>query len=316
MKASVISALGLAAVATAWDKSTTSTVYTTSVYTVTSCAPEVTDCPAKMGSVTTDIISLYTTICPVTETETATSSAPITTETPWTTSTVYETKEYTILSCPPEVTNCPVGSKTSTVITSTTSCPVTTTAPPKSIETPWTTSTVYTTQEYTITSCPPEVTNCPVGSKTSTVLTLTTSCPVVSTTPASSIYTLPPPVSTSTWAAPPVSSWSKPAGLSSSPVLSTLTISTCVPSYITSVITVTASAAPSSSPVSSAPAAGCPGGSECPSVTTKPYGVASSTGSFPVPPKNTTTPYVFTGGAGSIKVGGAMMAVGLVAAML
>lgn len=70
MKASVISALGLAAVASAGynevsttpTASTTSTVYTTSVYTVTSCAPEVTDCPARIGQVTTDIISLYTTV--------------------------------------------------------------------------------------------------------------------------------------------------------------------------------------------------------------------------------------------------------------
>jgi chitinase len=51
---------------------TTSTVYTTIVYTITSCAATVTNCPAKLGSVTTEIISLYTTVCPVTETETST----------------------------------------------------------------------------------------------------------------------------------------------------------------------------------------------------------------------------------------------------
>jgi len=44
---------------------TTSTVVTTSVYTVTSCAPTVTNCP--VGQVTTDIITLYTTVCPVSE---------------------------------------------------------------------------------------------------------------------------------------------------------------------------------------------------------------------------------------------------------
>ena len=48
---------------------TTSTVYTTSVYTITSCAPTVTNCPAKLGSVTTEVISLYTTVCPVTATQ-------------------------------------------------------------------------------------------------------------------------------------------------------------------------------------------------------------------------------------------------------
>ncbi|KAL2065294.1 hypothetical protein VTL71DRAFT_2963 [Oculimacula yallundae] len=49
-------------------KYTTSTVYTTSIYTITSCAPSVTDCPSKLGHVTTEIIKLYTTVCPVTET--------------------------------------------------------------------------------------------------------------------------------------------------------------------------------------------------------------------------------------------------------
>lgn len=331
MKASVISALGLAAVARAGygEKSTTSTVYTTSVYTVTSCAPEVTDCPGRIGQVTTDIISLYTTVCPVTETEYKTSSAPVTTETPWTTSTVYETKEYTILSCPPEVTNCPVGSKTSTVLTKTTSCPVTTTSPPK--ETPWTTSTVYQTTEYTITKCPPEVTNCPVGSKTSSVITYTTSCPVTETYPASYPYTaVPPPVSTNKpvesypasypasskpyTVIPPPISVSKPIESypASSPVVSVITISTCVPSYYTSVITVTPSAVPSYP--ASYPAGGCPGGKDCPA-TTKPYG-STGTG-YPAAPKNTSTAYVpITGGAGAVKVGGAMMAVGLVAALL
>lgn len=47
---------------------TISTVCSTSIYTITSCAPTVTDCPAKIGSVTTEIIPLYTTLCPVTPT--------------------------------------------------------------------------------------------------------------------------------------------------------------------------------------------------------------------------------------------------------
>lgn len=62
MKATLISALALAASASAGyveyqsggsDMSTTSTVYTTTVYTITSCKPEVTDCPGKIGKVTT-----------------------------------------------------------------------------------------------------------------------------------------------------------------------------------------------------------------------------------------------------------------------
>ncbi|KUJ14503.1 uncharacterized protein LY89DRAFT_671841 [Mollisia scopiformis] len=249
MKASIVSALGLVAAASAWNQSTTSTVYTTSVYTVTSCAPTVTDCPAKIGKVTTDIISLYTTICPVTETE-KTSSAPMTTYTPWTTSTVYSTKEYTITSCPPEVTNCPVGSKTTTVITSTTSCPITT----------------ATSAPYTV--IPP-----PVSVSSSAPYTVVP--PPISLSTSSAPYTVVPP----------------PVSASSSPVLSTITISTCVPSYYTSVITVTGTPA------------------------SKTW-VSTGTGA-PVPPKNTTTPYVpVTGGAGAVKVGGAMAIVGLVAALL
>ncbi|OLN87928.1 Endo-1,4-beta-xylanase 1-like protein 3 [Colletotrichum chlorophyti] len=41
---------------------TVSTIYTTNIYTVTSCAPTVTDCPAKLGSPTTEIAALTTTV--------------------------------------------------------------------------------------------------------------------------------------------------------------------------------------------------------------------------------------------------------------
>ena len=53
---------------TTGEEMTTSTVYTTRTYTVTSCAPTVTDCPA--GHVTTEVVPLYTTVCPVTEVQT------------------------------------------------------------------------------------------------------------------------------------------------------------------------------------------------------------------------------------------------------
>lgn len=199
--------------------------------------------PGRIGQVTTDIISLYTTVCPVTETEvktTPTASYPV--ETPWTTSTVYSTTEYTITKCPASVTNCPVGSKTSSVITYTTYCPVATTA--------------ASSAPYTVVPPPYSVSSMPY-------------------------MTIPPPVSTS------------------KPILSTMTISTCVPSVYTSVITVT-----------STPAATYPGGPA--SVTTK-SGTASGTG-YPVGPKNTTTPYVpLTGGASTVKVGALMAVVGLAA---
>jgi hypothetical protein len=89
----------------------------TTVYTITKCPATVTNCP--VGSVTTDIISLYTTICPVTPT-------PIPQPAPgYTTSTIYTTKIYTITKCPATVTNCPVGKVTTDIISLyTTVCPV------------------------------------------------------------------------------------------------------------------------------------------------------------------------------------------------
>ncbi|KAH8882700.1 hypothetical protein GQ53DRAFT_831342 [Thozetella sp. PMI_491] len=48
---------------------TTSTVYTTKVYTVTKCPDSVPNCPNR-GSVTTEVVALYTTVCPVTEAQT------------------------------------------------------------------------------------------------------------------------------------------------------------------------------------------------------------------------------------------------------
>ncbi|KAI8725701.1 CFEM domain-containing protein [Fusarium sp. LHS14.1] len=103
------------------------------------------------------------------ETSTAAPTSPEPTE--LTTSTFYATETYTITSCPPEVTKCPVGSVTTeTIAISTTVCPV---------SQKFTTSTVYATEVHTVTKCPPEVTKCPVGSVTTeTVAVSTTICPV------------------------------------------------------------------------------------------------------------------------------------------
>ncbi|KAH7140972.1 hypothetical protein EDB81DRAFT_799230 [Dactylonectria macrodidyma] len=81
------------------DDLTTSTVYDTKVYTVTSCAPTVTNCP--VGHITTETVGVYTTVCPVTEQLTV--------------STVYTTDVYTV----------PNGAVTTkTVVVGTTVCPV------------------------------------------------------------------------------------------------------------------------------------------------------------------------------------------------
>jgi len=54
----------------------TKTVYTTSLYTVTSCAAYVTDCPAHSTIVYTTVVPAYTTVCPAEETETYPTATP------------------------------------------------------------------------------------------------------------------------------------------------------------------------------------------------------------------------------------------------
>jgi len=81
----------------------------------------VTDCPARLGSLTTETIALYTTVCPISE---AATSTPIPV---YTTSTVYSETTYTITSCAPTITDCPakLGSVTTeTIALYTTVCPV------------------------------------------------------------------------------------------------------------------------------------------------------------------------------------------------
>ncbi|SCO80369.1 uncharacterized protein FRV6_04582 [Fusarium oxysporum] len=99
---------------------TTKTVYSTKVYTVTKCGPEVKDCP--YGSVTTETVPVSTTVCPVTEEHPAkpTGYAPPAHSTLYTTKTAYLTKVYTVTKCGPEVPNCPYGSVTTETVQQTT----------------------------------------------------------------------------------------------------------------------------------------------------------------------------------------------------
>jgi hypothetical protein len=95
-------ALAGAALAHGHEEEAQSTVYSTEYYTITSCAPEVPDCPASATVVTSSVVSL-------------------------TTSTVYSTTTKTITDCPDTVSNCPADSTTvvtETVAVSTTVCPV------------------------------------------------------------------------------------------------------------------------------------------------------------------------------------------------
>ncbi|KFY89903.1 hypothetical protein V498_06270 [Pseudogymnoascus sp. VKM F-4517 (FW-2822)] len=108
-----------------WGNSTidyptlTSTILHTTVYTVTSCAPTVTNCP--LGQVTTATLTDYTTWCPGNPTVTG---APTNTDAVKPTgsqkaSTVFTTIIHTITACPPSVPNCPADEKTTSVATET-----------------------------------------------------------------------------------------------------------------------------------------------------------------------------------------------------
>jgi len=177
--------------------------------------------------------------------------------------TIYSTKDVTVTSCPPEVTDCP-SKKTSSA------------APyvnPTSVA-PYTTSTVYSTSYYTVTSCPPTVTACPAKSTQvySSVIPIgTTVCPV-----SSSKYATPPPYPTSSAApvAPPAAC---------PPSVTVITYTTCIPTVTSKTVTVS----PESCPSSAKPVV--------PSVY--PTGTIS-----PVAPKPTYTskPPPFTGAASSV----------------
>ncbi|KAL0930394.1 beta-endoglucanase [Colletotrichum truncatum] len=162
----------------------TSTVYETNIRTITSCAPTVTNCPAReTPEVVTEVVPVTTTICPVVDVPT--------------TVTVSRTEVHTITSCPPSVPNCPVGSKTTIttedIVSTTVAVPVESYTPPvkppggdKPVTTPKpgddvpTAITTIKTNIVTITSCPPTVPDCPVGKET----TIITSEVVTPTAPA------------------------------------------------------------------------------------------------------------------------------------
>lgn len=100
---------------------TTSTIYTTLVYTVTSCAPTITLCP-EQGTVVTKTISLFTTVCPV---STPVDLLPLPEPTPTTfAASTVETIISTVTYCPPGAPDCDTGSETSAVSTYTTTYPI------------------------------------------------------------------------------------------------------------------------------------------------------------------------------------------------
>ncbi|KXT05137.1 hypothetical protein AC578_7589 [Pseudocercospora eumusae] len=218
---------------------TTSTVYSTTLRTITSCAPEVTNCPASTGGtyVVTQTAAVSTTVCPVTATETPAESTPVP-QGPdvlpkclntwlylsgckdnsdyecFCKNSDFMTKVYNCLSAwsdssdatnsgagylmgicakyipenPAIITGCP-----STIV------PATGYSPPTSTPSSPKTVTQYSTVVSTITSCGPEVTNCPATVQTSTYAIATSVPPVESApsstegSPISSAAVTPPP---------------------------------------------------------------------------------------------------------------------------
>lgn len=184
---------------------TTSTVFTTKVYTITACPPWVSNCPAseKTTSYTTEIVPLYTTICPVSsETNDAyaiptqtSSNGEVATEPPraLTTSTIFTTKVHTTVGCPRGSPHCAASEKTTsytteTIAAYTTICPVAAeetgthasgqataigegSIGPSSER--LSTSTVFTTRVYPTTACPSSSTICADTERTTYLTTET-----------------------------------------------------------------------------------------------------------------------------------------------
>ena len=131
------------------------------------------------GEVKTEEETVTITICPTQSGIFATYTKPAQLSS---ISTITETKIYTITSCAADIINCPVGKKTSAIVTSTTVVPVEETSTSTSTAwQSWTSSTTIVTSSYTVTSCAPTVAGCSVGELTSTIYETVTWCPVNAT---------------------------------------------------------------------------------------------------------------------------------------
>jgi hypothetical protein len=205
--------------------STTSTVYATSTYTVTSCAPTVTNCPGHATVVVTEVVPVSTTVCAVEEEE------ELSTVYDWgcSTSTSFSECVHTITStlAPfPETTKIPVTTFTTTelsteystcvhTVTNATKPYVDTTLIPLTTHTKEVTSTSFSDCVHTVTNATtvyPETTIVPA--------TTYTVCPVKPTGgewPVKPVETgkyWPVPAETTTWpagVAKPTGSWTKTA---------------------------------------------------------------------------------------------------------
>ncbi|KAK4570412.1 hypothetical protein LTR86_002492 [Recurvomyces mirabilis] len=102
----------------------TITIYSTQEYTITSCGPEVTNCPASSTVISTSSVPVSTSVVTPSSSPVSpvTSSIPAVPVAP-STITLYSTQEVTITSCAADVTNCPASS----TVVATTSVAVSTT---------------------------------------------------------------------------------------------------------------------------------------------------------------------------------------------
>ncbi|KAK2059036.1 hypothetical protein LY76DRAFT_571457 [Colletotrichum caudatum] len=191
-------------------KLTTSTIYTTRVQTLTQCAPDTVDCSLSPIT-TTQTIAVSTTVCPLTEESNRAPVGPVPTN-GLTTSTIYTTRVETVTTCASSVSDCPDRPyiTTRTFAVSTTVCPVNmgptgpVLSPPAAQMTSWVTSTIYTTNLYTVTACKSNIPGCvpTLHITTEVVPVSTTICPVTESVPQT--LTIASPVSVSKYPALPV----------------------------------------------------------------------------------------------------------------
>ncbi|PBP28498.1 hypothetical protein BUE80_DR000463 [Diplocarpon rosae] len=166
------------------------------------------------------------------------------------------------------------------------------------IPTPHLVSTVYETKEYTISSCPPAVTNCPYGHKTNTVLTYTKEGPHdTAPTPHASVPIEHPAVPTE-YPAVPAEHPSVPAEHPSVPAEHP-----SVPAEHPAPYPTKPAGGSLVAPYPTYPAT---------TIETKPYSSGYPTGGAPAP-GNTTVP--FSSGAVAKSASGLLMAAGLFAAL-
>ncbi|RFU30873.1 hypothetical protein B7463_g5437, partial [Scytalidium lignicola] len=167
---------------------TTSTIYTTSVSTIISCAPTVTNCPARSTVLTTVTIPVSTTVCPVASATTSPAASIQTTPASPSVPVISTPKSTKVPETPTITETAPVAPTTTPAQQTTPGSPPSPPSPPASEGPSTVTVTVYQ-QQCTCgpeTQIPPPVATVPGVSSTTAIVpppTAPTSTPAVSSTP-------------------------------------------------------------------------------------------------------------------------------------